>query len=197
MSEAIDRSYPGDLAADRGDTFRNAFNADREDIYDHTQALEAMVELALADLTGNGTLPSNTAECYVDDPVEGRVYCEVGYKAVIGAAVETTAIISQEYTAEVDNYVFLSLATTGILSLRVSESSTPQSNDILIAMVDDVGAIDNWPEGKIFAGLSVSGRMPTGDVTVGINHSMIVADDYEIATGHVLELLTNSVFEIT
>jgi len=197
MAEIIDRSYPGELTPGTGDTFRNTLNDDREGVYGHTQALEAMIELFATDLCGSGTMPSNTAECYIDNPVVGRVYCEVGYKAIIGAAVETTVVISQEYIAAAINYVFLSLSVGGILSLRVDPADTPFSNDILIASISAAGVINNWPENKIFAHFPPTDRVPAGDVTVPVNHSMMIAGDYEIASAHVLELLNNSIFEIT
>ncbi len=161
MSNKISRAYPGALVSAAGDTFLTTFNSDRSTAYGHSDALEAQHELLATSYCGKGTIPGNTAKCYVDTPVAGRVYCEVGYKAVIGAAVETSAVISQAYAAGSLNYVFLVLSTTGALSLRVDAAATEAANDILIATVSPLGVIDNAPAAKSFAGLSL------GDATDG------------------------------
>jgi len=147
----VDRGYPGDLAAGLG--FRTALNADREDAYGHLEGLEVSVE-TLADYFGNGTLPSNTAVCYINNPVAGRVYCEVGYMAIVGGVpVVTAAVIDQGYTAAALNHVYLVVDTSdGSLSLRVATGAVSEgANELWIADVTAVPAIDNTPVGKATA----------------------------------------------
>jgi hypothetical protein len=153
MSNFIDRSNPGALAEAGGTTFRTNLNADRDVVYASLVALETQHEQLVAALLGNGTLTANSVDLTIDDPVVGRVYCGVGYKAAIGACVETTAAIYQSYTNGILNYVFLKLATTGVLSLTVKATDTPSANEILVATVDASGtpAIDNAPATKPFA----------------------------------------------
>ncbi len=155
MNSKINRAYPGALVSARGDTFLTTFNSDRSQVYGHSEQLEAQHELLATSFVGKGTIPGNSAECYVDTPVAGRVYCEAGYQAVIGAAVETSEVISQAYTAGVLNHVFLVLSTTGTLSLRVSTSATEGENEVWIADVSDAGVIDNEPVGKPYASISL------------------------------------------
>jgi len=154
MSNLVDRSYPGALVSARGDTFLTTFNADRSTAYGHVDAIEAALEMLGASFVGKGTIPGNTATLTVDNPVVGRVYCPVGYKAVIGTAVQTTASIGQEYSAGVLNHVFLVLSTTGTLSLRVSTSDIAGDNEVWIGDVDTGGSVVDEPAGKPYAGIS-------------------------------------------
>jgi len=156
VANIIDRSNPGDLASGNGLTFRANLNADRATIYGHIVALETTNEMIGGEFLTDGTLPSNAAVCSIDSPVSGRVYCPIGYKAVInGVAVETTAIISQAYTGSVLNHVFLAVDTAGVLSLRVSTSITAGANDVWIADVTAVPTIDNAPAGKPIVSCSI------------------------------------------
>lgn len=148
----VDLAYPGDLAAGTGITFRANMNTDRKGLYNglnlHQVAIEALCDGYIAD----GTLPGNTAECYIDTPTAGQVYCEVGYQAIVGGVpVVTSAILSDGYTAAALNHVFLVLSSTGALSLRVSTSADISANELWIADVSAVPAIDNAPTGKATA----------------------------------------------
>ena len=44
--------------------------------------------------------------------------------------------------------------------------------------------------------VSFNKRAPTGDITVPAGYCAVIAGDYEIATGHFLEIETNGILEI-
>ena len=156
MSDTIARANPGDLGAGTGLSFRAALNADRTILYAHVTALEHMIEAMASMYTGKGTMPGNAAELYINTPTAGRVYCPVDYYAVItGVPVRTEGILSQAYEAAVLNHVFLVVSSAGALSLRVSQSATEAANELWIADVSAVPAIDNAPAGKAFASISL------------------------------------------
>ena len=151
MANTISRANPGDLAAGTGTTFRTNLNTDRAILYAHLVAIETMLELICSAIFGKGTISVNTAVLTIDDPVAGRVYCPANYMAIIGgAAVKTTATIYQSYTPSVLNHVFLVVATDGTLTLRCSTSATEAANELWIADVTAVPAIDNEPTGKAY-----------------------------------------------
>lgn len=157
----IYRSYPGDMSAGTGLTFRAGLNADRAKVYGGINALEAMIELLGESLFNTGTLPQNTAALTINSPVAGRVYCPAGYKAMIGGVpIITTATLSQAYTASAMNHVFLVVGTDGTLSLRCGATTTAASNECWIGDVTSVPAVDMNPVGKpkilIVLGLSSS-----------------------------------------
>ncbi len=151
----IDRTNPGALAAGTGLSFRTDLNNDRAEVYEDLTQLESEMEVLATELLVDGTLPSNTALCYIDNPTAGRVYCPVGYLALVGGVpVETTAILNQGYTGAALNHVYLVVATDGALTLRVATGAVAAgSNELWIADVTAVPAIDNAPAGKITAGL--------------------------------------------
>ena len=158
MANTITRTNPGALAAGSGLTFRANLNADRDTVYGHTDQLEREIETCVADYFGDGTLPANAAALYIDNPIAGRVYCPVDYVAIVGGVpVKTTAIISQGYTAAALNHVYLVVSTSGVLSLRVATGAVSEGdNELWIADVTAVPAIDNTPAGKVTALIAAS-----------------------------------------
>ena len=52
-------------------------------------------------------------------------------------------------------------------------------------------------EGDGGSEVPLSNRSPAGDVTITAGYSAVVVGDYEIASGFILDLLTNSVLEIS
>ena len=199
MSNLIDRSYPAGLETARGDTFLTNMNADRVTVYGHADDIEAQHELLATEYFGKGTIPTNAALLTIDAPVAGRVYCPADYLAIIGAAVQTTATISQEYLAGVVTYIFLSLDTDGTLSLRASAAAAETANDVLVATVDDTGvtAIDNDPTGKTYATLDADNiaddSIDSAHIAAGaidLEHlstgAKIVYDRGQYATGWIL-----------
>lgn len=169
MSDTILRADPGALAAGTGLSFRTNLNADRAIVYGHLTALEAALELLASSYCGKGTIPGGSQNLYIDDPVSGRVYCPVGYAAVItGAPVITTAIISQAYTPSELNYVYLVVSTSGVLSLRVSTTASEAANELLIATVTAVPAIDNAPSGKVYADINLKNALKHTGTLLGV-----------------------------
>ena len=154
MANLIDRSNPGDLSGAGANTFRTSLNNDRDIVYDHATDLETEIETVCAEYFGTGTMPGNAALLYIDDPTPGRVYCPVDYLAVIGGVpVKTSAIIYQSYTASALNHVYLVVGTDGTLTLRVATGAVSEGeNELWIADVTAVPAIDNEPTGKAYAG---------------------------------------------
>lgn len=45
--------------------------------------------------------------------------------------------------------------------------------------------------------MAMSNRLPTGNITIASNYSALVVGDFEIPSGYVLDLLDNSIFEIS
>jgi len=155
MANTIQRTNPGDLSAGDGLTFRTNLNSRLALLFGHTDSLERETETFAGEYAGKGTMPGNTAELYIDNPVSGRVYCPVNYKAVIGGApVITLGILEQGYTGSALNHVYLVVATDGALSLRVATGAVEEAaNELWIADVTAVPEIENEPTGKVYAWL--------------------------------------------
>jgi len=183
MANFIDRSYPGDLEAGDGRTFRLALNADRAIIYDHTEELQSYFEAFIAGLFDNGIMPNNTVVPTFEEPT---LTLPVGFLAVCNRAlIKTDAVLTALATEGDDNYFYINVDAGGELSLVVYSSPQTYANQVYVCMVDLDGILYTNPSGISRAKLNASGlqaglsryKLPSGE-------TLVIKDGYCMNTDH-------------
>jgi hypothetical protein len=150
---SIERAYPGALAYNvSGATWQNAFEADRQAVYGHADALQTQDEeqgKAALGTTGKGQVGAD--EITADGPTHTAT-APTGFRCMVNGIVYALAApVEQGFTHDEVNYVFFVEGGT----LRVSTVADETTADTLVCTIDDTGVdpvVDMRPTGKRWAG---------------------------------------------